>query len=160
MNYNQTSQNNLKPSFKIARLVHLALLAGQVLFAGVTLFINKNIKVDTSRDNQFLIIALILAIMGFFVGNLIYKQVVNVAAKKETFVEKMMAYQSALIIRYALLEGASLFCIVSYFLTSNFIFLLISGAIIVYFIILRPKVDTIAEELNLTYEEKAELENS
>ncbi|MES2266076.1 MAG: hypothetical protein V4520_04925 [Bacteroidota bacterium] len=160
MNFNQPSPAN-KPSFKAIKIIHLALLAGQCLFAGVTLFLNSTkTGFDTSKDKEFLLIAIILTVGGFFAGNLLYKQVSGVAAKKVTYQEKIMTYQSALIIRYALLEGPSLFCIVCYFLTANLIFLLISGAIIIYFITLRPKVDTIAEELSLTYEEKAGLENS
>ncbi|MFD0765366.1 hypothetical protein ACFQZI_10925 [Mucilaginibacter lutimaris] len=161
MNFNQPSQANSKPSFKVIKIIHLALLAGQCLFAVVTIFLNNTRNgFDTSKDKEFLLIAIVLTVGGFFVGNLLYKQVSGVSAKKATFAEKFTTYQSALIIRYALLEGPSLFCIVCYFLTANLIFLLISGAIIIYFITLKPKADTIAEDLNLSYEEKAGLEDS
>jgi hypothetical protein len=159
MNYNQQSQLNPKGAFKASQIIHLALLAGQSLFAGIALFLKKQTTLNTSKDTQFLVIAVILSITGFFVGNLMYKRIIATTTKKETLTDKMPVYQSALITRYALLEGASLFSIVSYFITANFIFLIIAGVIIAYFITLRPTIDTVAEELSLTYEEKLELEN-
>lgn len=161
MNFDQQSPANLKPSFKVVKIIHLAFLAGQCLFAGVTLFLTySRTATDTSNSKKYLFVAIAITAAGFFVGNLLYKKVCGVAAKKTTYPEKIMTYQSALIIRYALLEGPSLFCIVCYFLTANLIFLLISGAIIIYFITLRPNVVTTAEVLNLTYEEKSGLGNS
>lgn len=68
-----------------------------------------------------------------------------------------MAYQSATIVRLALLEGPSLFGIVGFLLTGNLIFLGISGALIACFIYQRPTRQKIEDDLNLSYEEKAEL---
>ena len=159
MNYNQQSQLTPKAAFRSAKIIHLALLVGQCLFAGVVMFLKRQTTVDLSKDTLFLAVAAVLSIGGFFASGFISKQVLATAANKETLADKMPIYQSALIIRYALLEAPSLFCIVSYFKTGNLIFLIISGVIILYFITLRPIIDKAAEELNLTYEEKTELGN-
>jgi hypothetical protein len=45
-------------------------------------------------------------------------------------------------------------------LTGNLIFLGISGAIIAYFIYLRPTKQKTEDDLNLGYEEKAELDGA
>jgi hypothetical protein len=148
MQFNPPSQLNVKPSFKTIRLIHFALLAGQCLFVAVVLFLRNHVSPDSVAEiNMFLIVALALSVSGYFVGNLLFKQMVAVAAGKETFAQKLMVYQSALIIRYALIEGASLFSIVCLFLTGSFTFLLITGVLIIYFIFIRPKIDTIAENL-------------
>jgi hypothetical protein len=59
----------------------------------------------------------------------------------------------------ALLEGPSLFGIVSFLLTNNIAFIGISGALVAYSIYLYPTRQKIEDELNLGYEEKAELGN-
>jgi len=64
-----------------------------------------------------------------------------------------------MIVRLALLEGSSLFGIVVYQLTSNLLYLAISGIIILFFIIIRPTRDKIETDLNLDYRDKAELDS-
>jgi hypothetical protein len=77
---------------------------------------------------------------------------------KTTLLEKLTGYQAALIVRFALLEGPSLFAIVVFTLTNNWFFLLISVCIIVYFITLRPGTEKVADDLQLNYDEKLELQ--
>ena len=71
-----------------------------------------------------------------------------------------MAYQTALIIRCAFSEGASLLGIVAFLITGNLVYLLLTGLNIIYFIWIRPTKQKIEDELNLGYEEKADLESS
>ncbi|RYU91569.1 hypothetical protein EWM62_06410 [Mucilaginibacter terrigena] len=143
----------------MAKTIHLALLAGQCLFAGVVLFLGKQSAAGPANDNQFIIIAAVLCVVAFAVGNLVYKQVIAAAVNKQTLTEKMAGYMSALIVKFALIEGASLFSIVSFLLTGNYFFLGIAAVMVVYFFTLRPNLDKAAEELGLTYEEKLEIEN-
>lgn len=65
-----------------------------------------------------------------------------------------MQYQTALIIRFSLLNGASLFGIVCYMQTGNLLFIIISGLLALYFLSLRPTKDKIENDLNLSYEDK------
>jgi hypothetical protein len=97
-----------------------------------------------------------VALSSFIASNFIFKQLLNNIAQKNTLREKLMAYQSALIVRYALLEGASLFGIVCYLLTGNLLFLLISGGLVLYFVTIRPTKSSIQNDLNLSYEDQTE----
>lgn len=99
-----------------------------------------------------------MAISCLVASTFMYKQKILIA-QQSPFPAKLLLYQNAIIIRYAPLEAASLFNIISYFITSNFLFLIIAIVMILYFIFMRPTADKAAEELILTYEEKSELEN-
>jgi len=90
-------------------------------------------------------------------SNFMFKKQLDLAVAKSSLNEKLGGYQTALIIRFALLEGPSLFGIVSYLLSGNLLFLAISGLIILYFITIRPTRDKVETDLNLDYQEKTEM---
>nr|WP_294942857.1 hypothetical protein [uncultured Mucilaginibacter sp.] len=137
-------------------IIHLALGAGQVLFGVVVLSLSNRIIINV-RDTHDPMVYLVplLAVTCFFLSNFMFKKVLSSAIKPEsTLRQKLMYYQTALIIRLALLEGPSLFGIVAFFLTGSLFFLLISGFLVCYFIYIRPTKDNIEETLELSYEEK------
>lgn len=155
---NQNREVSPKTFLKTIGIIHLALVVGQVLF-GVVVFtqshaISLNLK-DT--HDPFLLVVPIMAIGSFTASIIVFKQLLNAAANKATLTAKITAYQSALIVRFALLEGASLFGIVTFLLRGNLLFIGISGLIVLYFLILRPTKDKTQTDLNLSYEETAEL---
>jgi len=155
---NQPVQQNAKSILKTAKIIHLALLSGQLMFAFVTISISKNPSFNMKSVNDpFFIVAPLLAVSCFFVGNFLFKKLVGNLQNKTTLPDKLTGYQAALIVRYALLEGASLFGIVVFMLTNNWFFLLISACIILYFITLRPGTEKVADDLQLNYDEKLEL---
>ena len=150
---NQTPQGYLKT----ISIIHLALLAGQVMFAIITFIQVGKTQIDIKNSNDpFLFAVPILAIGGFIASNLMFKQQLSSSLNKDTPNDKLMGYQTALIIRLALLEGPSLFGIVTYLITGNFLFLIISGLLMLYFISIRPTKVKIENDLNLSYEEKTE----
>jgi len=155
----QNQQSLPKEKLKVNTIIHLALLVGQLLFAIVAFSIteNKGINVKYTGD-PFLFVVPFMAISCFVLSTFMYKQQLALAVNKETVSDKLMAYQTAMIVRCALLQGSSLFGIVTYLISGNLFFLLISAAIILYFITIRPTKDSVATDLNLSYDEKAELD--
>ncbi len=144
---------------KTISIIHLALIAGQIIFAAAAFMTTKN-HATSKSDEVFIYVAPILALSGFAISNISFKTLVNKIDSQSPLKTKLTAYQSALIVRFALLEGPSLFAIVSFMLTGNLIFLGVSGAIIAYFIYLRPTKQKTEDDLNLGYEEKAELDGT
>ena len=111
--------------FKTISIIFLALLMGQLLFAVVAFSItgSTTIVIDTKDVNLFIEIALVTG--SFIASNVLYKQQLAAAIQQTDANSKLMRYQSALIIRCALLEGASLFGIVNYLSSANFLYLII-----------------------------------
>jgi len=152
-NFNQSPQGFLKT----VTIIHAALTFGQVMFGVLAFAESGKTGIDVKNtNNPFLYVVPLLALIGFIASNFLFKQLLNNVGLKNTLREKLMVYQTALIVRYALLEGASLFAIVCYLLTGNLLFLLISGAIVLYFIIIRPTKQGTQNDLNLSYEDQME----
>jgi hypothetical protein len=95
-----------------------------------------------------------IAVSGAFASNFIYNKKIGELTSLESLKDKVMGYQTACIIRYALLEGPALFGIVSYMQSGNLLFLIIAGALIVYFVSLRPTKEKIEMDLNFSFEQK------
>ena len=158
--YNQTSIPNPKSFIKTTTIIHLALLAGQVVFGVAVFFITPNPIIDLKPGNDpFFYISPALVVMGIFLGTFLFKKQLEKVAEKTSLQEKLPVYQSALIMRAAMSEGASLFGIVCMMLTANLFYLLIVGINILYFIWIRPTKFKIEEDLKLDYDEKAALES-
>jgi F0F1-type ATP synthase membrane subunit c/vacuolar-type H+-ATPase subunit K len=144
---------------KLIVIIHLALFMGQVVFAALALFISDNTALNLKPGNDPLFyISPVLVVFGIFTGSFMFKQAVAKVAEKPSLSEKLSAYQTALIIRYALSEGPSLFGIVCMLLTHNLYYLIVVGVNILYFIIIRPTKFKIQDDLNLAYDEQTELD--
>ncbi|WP_183562853.1 hypothetical protein [Mucilaginibacter sp. SP1R1] len=160
INQRKSLQQNPKTFLKTMNIIHVALFGGQVTFAIITFSLNKQQLLFSIKNtgDVFFFIAPGLAVFSFVVSIFLFKKLVSESLNKNTLSEKLTGYQSAVIVRSALLEGASLFGIVVFMLTSNLFYLFISTVIMLYFLTLRPTADKTASDLQLTYDEKAELE--
>jgi hypothetical protein len=159
--YNQNRPIDPKNFVKLIIIIHLALFMGQTLFAAVVLFISKDpaLNLKPGNDVLFYVVPFML-VFGIFAGSFVFKQLTAKLAEKTSLTEKLQAYQTALIIRYALSEGASMFSIVCLLLTNNVYYLILAGINILYFIIIRPTKLKILDDLNLNYEEQTEMDTN
>jgi hypothetical protein len=157
MDYNQSNRPSPESFLKSISIIHLALLAGQVIFAIVAYA--QSVKVYFGihyMDDVFMYIVPLAAIGGFMTGYTIFKKQLAAIRSKNTLGEKIIAYQTALIIRYALLEGPCLLAIVAYLLNNNLFYLVVAGLLILYFIFLRPTMEKVENDLDLNFNEKIE----
>lgn len=157
--YNQNQPVGPQNFLKVIIIIHLALFMGQALFAAVSLFVAKNAALNLKPGNDvFFYIAPIMVIFGIGVGSFLFKKLMAKVAEQPSLTGKLQAYQTALIVRYALSEGASLFCIVCMLLTGNVYYLIVAGINILYFIIIRPTKFKLQDDLNLGYDEQVEMD--
>ena len=146
---------------KLLTVIYSALFAGQLLFA-VLVFMLKNstiIDFKNTRD-PFLFVVPFMALGAIIGGNFLFKKTLTEATGKETLKQKLMVYQTAVIIKSALLEGPSWLGIFVYIQTSNFLYLIISGVLMLYFLTQRPTKDKIENDLNLSYEDKIQFDSA
>lgn len=156
---NQPQNQSPAAIVKTTTIIHMALAAGQILFAAVTFIIPKN-QVKSAGNDMLIYVVPVLAITCFIAGHILFLKLLSNIKRDTTLKAKLTAYQSATIVRLALLQGASLFGIVCFLLTGKLIPIAISGALIAYFIYLRPTKQKIEDDLNLGYDEKAELDGT
>jgi hypothetical protein len=152
---NQVTPQTPQSYLKLISIIHIAMFTGQLLFGIAVLSITPQKGIDVSNTKDvFLFVVPAMAIGCFALSAYLFKTNLNIAINKTTLEEKLMIYQSALITRFAPLEGLSLFGIVTYMQTGNLLFIIISGLTALYFLSLRPTKDKIENDLNLSYEDK------
>ncbi len=129
-------------TLRYLRMLHMALLVGQLLFAGIAVYLkytNATPSALAHLDNTLQVVALLLCFGGYLGGSFVAKRnrqraldgVLDVQAKAE-------GYRSASIIQWALLEGPSLFSIISFLLTGNIAFLALSATMMFLLLMAAP----------------------
>ncbi|MBV8390569.1 MAG: hypothetical protein JO080_12265 [Mucilaginibacter sp.] len=156
MDYNRTLKPITPESvLKTLAFTHVAMLAFQMLFAIVAFAQTTRMYFGVmNMDDQFVFIAPVLALGGFFGGYLIFKKQKYLLREKENLLEKLTGYQSVLITRFALILGPSLFSIVAYILSGNIFFLVITAFMTLYFIFLRPTREKIEADLRFSFDDQ------
>lgn len=144
---------------KTMKVIHGALLAGQVLFAGVAYATGTKAIYFNARDTKdvFFFVAPLLAFGCIIAGFFLFKQLITRLTEKADLRSKIAGYQAAFITRAALLEGPSLFNIVAFMLSGNLFYLFISVVLMLILLRSRPTANLIADDLQLGYDDKAEL---
>ena len=155
MGYNKILKQTPESALKLLSIIHLAFLAGQMLF-GLAAFAQSSRMYFgvMNMNDQFGFIAPVMAFGGFMGGYLIFKKQIQDLRDKNTLSEKLLGYQSALISRFILLEAPSLFAILAYMISGNMFFLFISGSLVMYFLFLRPTKDKIENDLCFNFKSK------
>ncbi|WP_420602624.1 hypothetical protein [Flagellimonas sp.] len=137
-------------------IIHLGLIAGPLVFGLIVYFNSQSTHINFSNtDDMFLIVIPIFALSSIFLGNFIFGQSIKNIARTSSLRQKLVRFQTASIIRYALVEAAAFFGIIAYYMTGNLVFMLISAILILYFFMLRPTREKIIRTLNLTGSDKA-----
>jgi hypothetical protein len=139
--------------FRSLTVVFYGLIFGQVLFGLLSFLLMSTNKVVPEGENLkdvFIYIVPASALLGFILSNILFKNRLKLMDENSTLLMKLNCYRGALIVRYALLEGPSIFSIVVYMVTGYVVFLIISALIVIYFLTLMPGKEKAIEDLELS----------
>ncbi|WP_375238556.1 MFS transporter [Aurantibacter sp.] len=135
----------MKEQLRVLKVIHFALCAGLIigyyLLSGLKSISDLLIFLKITSGN---IIYIFIPIVAFIISNLIFKQKLKVISPSSTEQQKIIEYQSASIIRWAILEGSAFALLI---LQKDFI--LFGILIIIYLIMIRPTEDKVKNELKL-----------
>ncbi|WP_282069525.1 MFS transporter [Olleya namhaensis] len=97
----------MKDQLKVFRIIHLALVAGLVVayFVLGNLSDFSQLKLPTLDNDNMIYLAIPIA--AFIISNLMFKMLVSKIDNALSLKEKIVPYQSASIVRYAIIEGAA-----------------------------------------------------
>lgn len=153
--------NNAKEYFKNLDFIYYLLFFGQALFLVVSFYF-KPTPSDTDTLNQlFQIIVPIYTFAIIILAPLIYVRIlIRNMVQQHQLKEKLMVYRSANVIKFALLEGATLFAGVALLLTGNTFYIYIYIAMMLAFYIHRPQLEKCIRELNLNEKEAKTMRNN
>lgn len=139
---------NLKP----IQIIHLTMCMAPAIFLTVVFFLNRNTLPNAAFGTDPLYFMTPLMAAGALIaGQILFKKHLSAIKTDLDLSERLMKYQSAFIIRQALIEGATLFNVVAYLLIGHSFFSIIALVLILLMLTLRPTKFRVTEHLQLNY---------
>lgn len=157
----EQTQLTSKSYFTSLKFVHFALTAGVVFFMLIAIALQFTGFEPESKEIEMILLGItgFAAISGIFTGNLLFRKRLEQLVELKSLKEKLLGYQSALILKYALVEGPAFFSVVAYLLTANLLFPVITLVLVFILILFAPRNDKLISNLNLSNRDSAILEN-
>jgi len=152
-----TTQQTSREYFRALRIIYFAIIAGPTIFGLIAFFLIKSGNFEPEMNSLhkiFVYIVPAFAITGILGSTRIFKSQLSPLRQKKELTGKMEGYRSALIVRYALIEGPAFFAIVVYMLTGIPMYLGIAGLVLLSFLTLKPTAGKAAIDLELNPDEK------
>lgn len=138
---------------KTLSTLHLAMAAGPLLVTAFFYF-NTELETNGTASDIYVYVFPIIALIGIFSSKFIFNLLIKKLKTKETLQAKLAGYQSASLIKFALIEGPALLNIVWFSQTGNLLYLTIGGVLILFLFMQRPKTEKIETDLELNSEHK------
>jgi hypothetical protein len=141
------------------KIVFMALMVGQIIFAlGVLVMIFSNgmeFKViEFPHATEILLGGMsVITILFVLLSSMFFKNRLTVMKEKTVLKEMLADYQSALIIRYSILEFPSFAAIGATIITGKLLFLAFAGVIIIVLFYLMPGKERLKNDLELNQSE-------
>ncbi|WP_422080361.1 hypothetical protein [Ulvibacterium sp.] len=150
----------IKSFIRTLTFLHGSLTLGLMAFTLFVYFQNRSFTVGTDSNDLYVYIVPTIAILGYFLGKFLFQKQLQRIDRKDNLTGKLVRYQIASLVQYALLEGPAFFALVIYYIKGNALYLLIGLSLLAYLIMLRPKIDTLIKALPLSQEEEQQLKRS
>ncbi len=143
-------------------IIHKAMLIGQLLFAAICFYLVYTKSAPTgdidNLDKILQVIAIVFSISGFITGTSLFKKKLLQARGLDTGNKsKFDMYRSASIIQWAFIEAPALFCIIGFFLTSNYAFMALAATLMLLFTMMVPSKTKAAFQLGISEADLEEL---
>ena len=157
----EQTQLTTKSFFSSLKIIHFALTAGVVLFLLIAIALQfKGFEPELKEMEMILLgITVLAAISGIFTGNLLFRRRLEQLVEQKSLEKKLLGYQSALLLKYALVESTAFFTIVAYLLTLNIFFPVITVLLVFTMVLFAPRKEKLISDLNLSNRESVILEN-
>ncbi|CAG2532334.1 hypothetical protein MAR621_02432 [Maribacter dokdonensis] len=150
----------IKSFIKSLTIMHLFLLIGLSIFTlGVFLQINS-FNTSTAGQGVFLYMVPVFAMLGYFGSQWVFKKMTSNIKSESRLEEKLKKYQSALLIKYALIEIPAFIGLFAYYNTANALPLVISVCLLAYLAAQRPNKANIINNIPLKAQEKEQIQQS
>jgi hypothetical protein len=151
-----------KEYFKAISLLGIALVASQVLFGVIFIFVFGKVMVldKTAKIYQIaLYIIPAVTVVALFAAYKYYQYRLNLLKEESDLIVKMTKYRSLLVTRFGIMEIPSFLTIIAFRFVHIWIYIIIPVLIICMMIYLLPNKDKIISELELNPNEISTIEN-
>lgn len=144
----------MKPTeiIKSSLIIFYALLAGQIIFLLISLYLVSASIVKSNPDLSLILTFTILIFLSplLVIGPIIYRKLISKNSDSvKSLEQKLILYRQGMIIKLALVEGTSIFSIVCFLITGNFLFVIIAILLISLFFLHKPTIEKFASDFNI-----------
>lgn len=146
--------------FRELNLLYTALIAGSlVILPVVYFFLTPLDPVDlVGLRNLILVIFPILAFALLILSLLLFRWKIKQLVEEKKIGRKLQEYRTALLLRWAIIEGACYFCIIGFGLLRVNLVLALAVFLFAYFVMQKPTVIKAVTDLDLNAIERERLE--
>ncbi len=141
----------MKIYIRTLKIIYFATLLGPVMLVLVAIYrMAKGNPV--SHDNLDMVLNYVILVLGAIAisaGYIIYKRQIGAVIKLKSFRDRLAAYQSALILRIAFIEGVAMLSAIGFMVTSNRIFILYMVVFLLFYLPVYPVADRICRILEI-----------
>lgn len=133
---------------RILDIIWLGLMGGQVIFLMVVLLVLKGQAVQEGLQGTIDIAAAAFLVPSLIMSQILYKKFIQKAKESNAGLKQNLAsYQTANIIKGALMEGGNLFCIVALMVTNSQWLVIPIVIVLGFFFLQRPSANKFDNEL-------------
>ena len=150
----------IKSFIKSLTIMHLFLLIGLSIFTLWVFLQINSLNPSTAGQGVFLYMVPLFAMLGYFGSQWVFKKMTSNIKSESRLEEKLKKYQSALHIKYALIEIPAFIGLFAYYNTANALPLVISVCLLAYLAAQRPNKANIINNIPLKAEEKEQIQQS
>ncbi len=142
-------------------MIYFSLVSILVMFGAIVFYLSTSGSITPDPEfAQVLRYVLIMVLpIGLGAGYFIFKKQMEAIDSTLTLHEKLMKYQTAVLVRSGCFEMPGLLAAVAALITGDISLLLFTAIVVVIFLMVRPSVYTITTDLNLSQTERSMLEN-
>ena len=149
--------NNPTNPFKIVQIIYGSFMFGVLAFLLFTYFSIDNPVYLLDMDDIFTFIVPLLALSGVFISPILFASMIRKIEPADILQTKIAKYQSATIVKGAMLEAPALLAVVATFLSNNITFLLIAALLLIIMYLRFPSPKKFESEVVLSMEEKSKI---
>ena len=151
------NSGNTKSTFKTIQIIYSALILG-ILAMSVFIYTTLEDPIFmVDMNDKFFVIVPILTIIGIFLSSYLYRMNIDKIESSDSLPSKLAKYQSANLIKGAVLEAPALFASIASLLTNNLLYLLFTLVLLVIMYFKFPTILKFENEVVLDMKEKSEL---
>ncbi|SRR6056297_775279 len=151
---------NVQRFIQTLKLIHISLFIGLTICSVLAYVQNSSFNADINTNSTLLYIVPIVALLGYFGSQVFFKKMLSKVQKSDALQTKLKTYQTACIVKYALLEAPAFIALFVYHATGNALPLVIAVCLLAYLFVQKPTENKIINSLDLTSDERRALDGN
>ncbi len=157
----KNEETSPKTYFYMLHVIHAGFIVVLLLFLSVIFYMNAARQSEGISGSDIVMwLLLFFTFAGIVLSFWVYRLRVREAGKAEHFKSKLAAYQTALVIRWAMLDITALMMIVAYSITGSYVYFFITILIIAVLVWSRATKQRLIADMHLDHIERTLIERS